>query len=69
MISSDYPADALLEASDRPYDKMTDGANYRNWQRSVRDDFTGFLFDEERANRAKVLRRGSFIQQPAMTQK
>ena len=57
MISSDYPADALLEASNRPYDEMTDGANYRNWQRSVRNDFTGFPFDdEERANRAKVLR-------------
>ena len=57
MISSDYPADALLEASNRPYDEMTDGANYRNWQRSVRNDFTGFLFDdEERANRAKALR-------------
>jgi hypothetical protein len=69
MISSDYPADALLEASDRPYDETTDGANYRNWQRSVRNDFTGFLFDEERANRAKVLTTGSFIQQPAMTQK
>ena len=56
MISSDCPADALLEASDCPYDEMTDGANYRNWQRSVRNDFTGFLFDEERANRAKALR-------------
>jgi hypothetical protein len=53
MISSDYPADALLEASDRPYDEMTDGANYRNWQRSVRNDFAGFLFDEERAPKPK----------------
>ena len=57
MISSDCLADAPLETSDCPYDEMTDGANYRNWQRSVRNDFTGFLFDdEERANRAKALR-------------
>ena len=51
VISYDCLADAPLEASDCPYDEMTDGANYRNWQRAVRSDFTGFLFDDdERAN-------------------
>jgi hypothetical protein len=59
MISSDCPADAPLEASDYPYDEMTDGANYRNWQRSVRDDFTGFLFDDE--ERAMYIRPSALM--------
>ena len=59
VISYDCLADAPLEASDCPYDEMTDGgANYRNWQRRASAAISReFLFDdEERANRAKALR-------------